>query len=384
MNSTAQSHGTPGPRTLLRECGAATLLLLLAFCAHAAQPGLDCIRCHGDLELLSRQSASQTQARDLWVDHAGFMASTHADFDCTDCHDGFERFPHDLNAVRSEQCAGCHDVSGEHLETSSHFRPGKTVECRSCHGLHDVSSDVATIDTRCQGCHSNIRRPTSDPHFENLYCSDCHGSHEMRAVMSETDASRFSACEDCHDDVAEAWEQDIHGSAKLGGTGNEPGGVGPASCINCHGSHDILPPDHTGFALRMLNRCATCHPDAAESARNTYHIKATALGSEIVAECADCHGAHGIYPASNEKSWVAPDNILKTCQQCHEYAEAKFAQYQPHPDPRSRDKNPFVFYSFWFMNILLVGVLGVFLLHTAAWWIRIAIDSRRGKEHGHG
>ncbi|NNM33338.1 MAG: cytochrome C, partial [Gemmatimonadetes bacterium] len=101
------------------------------------------------------------------------------------------------------------------------------------------------------------------------------------------------------------------------------------------------------------------------------------LGSEVAASCSDCHGAHGVFPAEDERSLTSAANLLQTCRTCHEEAEAGFELYQPHPDPRDREKNPYVFYSFWFMNLLLAGVLGVFLLHTLAWWIRIGVDLRR-------
>ena len=43
-----------------------------------------------------------------------------------------------------------------------------------------------------------------------------------------------------------------------------------------------------------------------------------------------------------------------------------------------------LFYSFVFMNALLVGVLGVFGLHTALWWARLLIDRRKGVAHDIG
>jgi hypothetical protein len=132
----------------------------------------------------------------------------------------------------------------------------------------------------------------------------------------------------------------------------------------------------------MVDRCASCHAEATRTANNTYHMKARALGSSIVAGCSSCHGSHEIHPASDERSSIAPAKLLATCQKCHEHATARFAEYQPHPDPTDRAKNPALFFSFWFMNALLVGVLGVFLLHTAAWWLRLWLDHRRGVEHG--
>ena len=104
----------------------------------------------------------------------------------------------------------------------------------------------------------------------------------------------------------------------------------------------------------------------------------------MAATCSDCHGAHGIEPASVPTSRVAEANLVETCGDCHPKARPAFVQYDAHPDPMDRDRNPVLFYSFWFMNSLLIGTLTVFGLHTILWWIRATIDRRRGVTHHTG
>jgi hypothetical protein len=91
--------------------------------------------------------------------------------------------------------------------------------------------------------------------------------------------------------------------------------------------------------------------------------------------------------ADNPTSRVAEANLVETCGACHDHARPGFVMYDSHPDPMNRERNPVLFYAFWFMNSMLIGTLTVFGLHTILWWIRMSIDKRRGVSHhggGHG
>jgi hypothetical protein len=133
----------------------------------------------------------------------------------------------------------------------------------------------------------------------------------------------------------------------------------------------------------MVTACGACHEDYARTYFGTYHGKATALGSEIVATCNACHGAHAIQPADSSASHVSNTRVVETCAACHPHADAQFVLYDSHPNPLDRERNAPLFYSFVFMNALLFGVVGVFTLHTALWWLRLWLDRRRGGTHGH-
>lgn len=138
------------------------------------------------------------------------------------------------------------------------------------------------------------------------------------------------------------------------------------------------------FATVSVERCSACHEHGARTFYNSYHGRATALGSRVSASCADCHGAHDILPDSFPASRVAQANLVETCRSCHEYARPAFVQYDAHPDPFNRARNPAIFYSFFIMNGLLVFVLLVFGGHTLLWWLRLWLDKRRGIIHGIG
>ena len=61
---------------------------------------------------------------------------------------------------------------------------------------------------------------------------------------------------------------------------------------------------------------------------------------------------------------------MATCQKCHPGTNEKFAQYDPHPNPKDRARNPLLHYTSIFMKWLLGSVMAFFGLHTALWFPR--------------
>lgn len=147
-------------------------------------------------------------------------------------------------------------------------------------------------------------------------------------------------CLDCHleleDEVltppAEAWEGDAHAEAGL-------------TCASCHGGDPTIDPEGD-FELAMdpakgyigvpdhqaiPEMCGRCHADAAYMRTYDPNIPVDQLaqywtsvhgqrvreGDEKVAECASCHGAHGILSTQDPRAPVYPTRIPDTCGQCH-------------------------------------------------------------------
>jgi hypothetical protein len=54
-------------------------------------------------------------------------------------------------------------------------------------------------------------------------------------------------------------------------------------------------------------------------------------------------------------------------------------QYQPHANARVRKLNPALYFIRLFMNLLLVGTLTFFVIHTALWLIRARYEQIRKK-----
>jgi hypothetical protein len=105
----------------------------------------------------------------------------------------------------------------------------------------------------------------------------------------------------------------------------------------------------------------------------------TARGFTRVAACADCHTSHDIFPASDERSSVAPARLVSTCQRCHEGANENFVGFDPHADKENRARNPFLYFTGKFMKNLLLFVFGFFGLHTALWFVGEVRERRRAR-----
>jgi hypothetical protein len=359
-----------------------------------------CLLCHGELEFLRRQAGSLERARTLLVPDDALAASAHGDMSCTTCHEGFDPFPHPA-AVNTEPCVSCHEEVSEVWAASVHAGEA-AAECSACHGVHDVApadtlrmpSGVAAMNLACTTCHGTSALPSSDPHAMEVSCASCHTPHATRTAAGPGSAvaplAQVETCGACHTEEADSARTDVHHEA-LVADGRASlallsGGQGPRppTCTSCHGAHGMLAPSHARFDQDMVDQCAVCHENYGDAYFGTYHGKATAVGSEIVATCDHCHGSHRIFPASDDRSWVAPGHLVETCGQCHEHASASFVEYDSHPNPLDRERNSALFFSFVFMNVLLFGVLVVFGLHTGLWWVRLILDDRRRASGGAG
>lgn len=109
-------------------------------------------------------------------------------------------------------------------------------------------------------------------------------------------------------------------------------------CVSCHGGDDTALDIGAAHGRRFIGRparaaiprlCAACH--SSEERMRPYnlpvdqlalyeisgHGRRLAQGDATVAVCSDCHGAHGVLPASDSRSSVHPLNVPRTCGRCH-------------------------------------------------------------------
>ena len=122
----------------------------------------------------------------------------------------------------------------------------------------------------------------------------------------------------------------------------------------------------------MMDQCGRCHEDEAETFFDTYHGKVSQLGSEGAAKCYDCHGTHDILPSRRSRLHAQPQRTssrpVPSATRAPTGSSPGYLTHATHHDP---DKYPFLFYSFWFMTLLLVGTLTFAILHTLAWLWRL-------------
>lgn len=175
------------------------------------------------------------------------------------------------------------------------------------------------------------------------------------------------------------WAGSVHGTAYLAGNTDAPG------CTGCHGDPESGEIETAAFHNGIPAACARCHADGALMASydvaadvyDTYQADYHGMMVEYYrakdpdtwryeAVCSDCHGAHAVYAADDPQSSVAAANLLATCQQCHQGAEASFADSGFGHYRTDRTAHPLVY---WIGNVyrygLIPGVIGLMLAYIA-------------------
>lgn len=380
------------------------LLLVLAGFLAAAPAQLrgqaECLACHGDKAM--RDSAGHSLA----VDADKFGASIHGSLQCGNCHADIKGYPHPDHPAKV-QCGACHADQSTALKGSVHA-DSADHPCTSCHGdAHtifpktDARSNVYPLNVprTCGVCHGNEGMakehglPSVYPTYvdsihgfalskEGLLvaanCQSCHGSHH---ILSHTNPASptFKAnipktCGACHAKIDADFEMGAHGKAVAAGDLKAP------VCSDCHTAHAILQPTEATFRMQSTPICGSCHQEKLSTYHDTFHSQLGFLGGYVeTARCWDCHAAHEVLPASDPRSPIAPANLVATCGRCHKGANASFVQYQPHANAHSIKLNPELYFVRLFMNVLLIGTLTFFVIHTILWLVRSRIDQVRKK-----
>jgi hypothetical protein len=209
-------------------------------------------------------------------------------------------------------------------------------------------------------------------------CTNCHTAHSelpRRDSASSVNPKNVPAtCGRCHHGIEEQFERSIHAAQISKSTKELP------VCNDCHTAHTIRRADEQGFKLDIMTKCGRCHEDIAKTYFDTYHGKVSQLGYTKTAKCYDCHGAHDILPIADPKSHLSRENVLQTCQKCHEGATRRFAGYLTHATHHDPEKYPFLFWTFWGMTSLLIGTFVFGGIHTLLWLPRALQMQREMKK----
>ncbi len=359
----------------------------------------DCLRCHEKKDIVSARDG-----RSLYVVADTLTQSKHAKISCSQCHA-------EVNAshvrpcetiTKKVECASCHAEMGQQYATSIHGKLGAKNDpnaptCKECHGTHavkgkdnPVSATFATnVPKLCARCHREgnkaavryagdehqiIERYTESIHGKGLMksgltvtamCTNCHTAHSVLprndAASSVNPANLPATCGKCHHGIQEQFQKSVH--SPLVTKTDKPLPV----CNDCHTAHTIRRTDEQGFKLTIMQQCGRCHGEIAKTYFDTYHGKVSQLGYTKTAKCYDCHGAHDILPVTAPESHLSRQNVVTTCQKCHEGATRRFAGYLTHATHHDPQKYPFLFYTFWGMTSLLIGTFVFGGIHTLLW-----------------
>ena len=193
-------------------------------------------------------------------------------------------------SVDNDTCLACHDTPGFQTELASGEPLYLTVDsvifgaythgrlgyaCVQCHeNIKGFPHDPITAETRrdfslnlytsCEKCHADQYDATLDSvhqkalaggNPEAAVCTDCHGIHDI----GPPDVPRSKipqTCEKCHSEIYTTYKESVHGSALIG-----DGNPDVPTCIDCHGVHNVAGPSDSEFHLSSPIICAECHAD---------------------------------------------------------------------------------------------------------------------------
>jgi predicted CXXCH cytochrome family protein len=199
--------------------------------------------------------------------------------------------------------------------------PKGELACADCHTDHLYPHNKENVKTvrefqieryaTCRNCHEdeytraqdsvhgqNIR----DGHLEAATCVDCHGGHDIQTP--DVPRQRISlTCGKCHGVIFDQYRNSVHGAALL-----EEDNPDVPTCIDCHGVHNINDPTTNLFRVRSPQLCAKCHTDS--SIMSKYNITTNVLDSYLT----DFHG-QTVALFDQKDPTVATNKAV--CYDCH-------------------------------------------------------------------
>lgn len=326
-------------------------------------PNQRCLKCHGD-ENEKTDTRDDGSIVNIYVEPKKIEDSVHGEQNCNSCHITITRVPH---REAPEVIVGCVEC---HRQTWADYKDDPE-------GKHErLGVVVEQIDSFLDSVHS---RPSSqDQSSTNATCYDCHDAHNIGTLGSHQRADHRlqnpEVCGACHEQELTDYRESDHGKAVL-----EKGDSESAVCSDCHTTHEIDSPKGDAVMLTITENCGSCHKEAQQTYRSSYHGQVNKLGYTNSAKCFDCHGGHKVLGVDDPTSSIHLDNRLETCNQCHEDAPEGFLGFHAHGNANDFDKYPFIWVTAKFMQLLIFGVLGFFWVHVILWFYREYQDRKAGK-----
>lgn len=179
-------------------------------------------------------------------------------------------------------------------------------DCLVCHGDNTLAITNAT--GRVISLFVDQAKFAASVHGTNL-CVSCHTDITSGHPDDNRPATLVN-CVRCHEQQGESYGASVHGLARKAGHEDA------ATCVDCHGSHDIqspLSPSSPLYFVRQAQTCGQCHKAEAADWTRSVHGKAIEGGDRDAATCTDCHSEHKIQALKDG----APLKISDVCSRCH-------------------------------------------------------------------
>jgi DnaJ-class molecular chaperone len=254
-----------------------------------------CLECHAESDFTSVDEAGNEIS--LFVDATLFAGSIHGEFGCVDCHVDVDMEVHPDGRLAEVDCNMCHDDIAEEYHKSIHFA-----------GAERGDQDVATC-ADCHGTHNIL--PASDPaarhHPLNIAktCARCHADPQITKAHDITIPNPL-----------QAYQNSVHGVAVLSESNFDA-----ATCVSCHGSHDVRAMGDSESPINWQHvpeTCGQCHGEIMAQYEESIHWRAAKKGIRNSPVCTDCHGEHAVRRHDDPASPVHPLRVSsQTCERCH-------------------------------------------------------------------
>jgi hypothetical protein len=250
------------------------------------------------------------------------------------------------NGANNQVCLGCHSnpaqqmkaangeiislyVDPDALKNSAHG--AKNIACVMCHTnisgyphpeYKPADRRQVTLDLyqTCKQCHGdNYQKSLDSVHQKAVasgnrlgaVCTDCHGAHDIRPP----DQPRWRialTCSKCHGAIFDQYKDSIHGSVLQKDNADVP------SCVDCHGVHNIADPTTQAFRLKSpTEMCGKCHTDAKRMSK--YNISTKVLSTYV----ADFHGTTTTIFQKQSPDQVTNKPVCFDCHGVHNIASVK-------------------------------------------------------------
>jgi hypothetical protein len=208
-------------------------------------------------------------------------------------------------------------------------KPGPTNDdCLGCHG----DKSAARADGRPVFVLPEVF--AASIHGEaGLACTDCH-QDLAHAELPHGEKLAAVSCSGCHEKPTAEYQKGVHAAARKKATEAHATPSLAATCIDCHGMHDIRPardPKSPTNHFNVPTTCLKCHanPKIAKGLdknpenlplhfKDSIHGRALSKsGLAVAPNCVSCHGVHEVRPRTDPESKVFRAKVPATCGSCH-------------------------------------------------------------------
>ncbi len=324
---------------------------------HRSEFGTDCARCHTTTSFVRRGLQLRLHRTTRFP-----LSGVHTTLDCERCHAASPAAAPVYVGTPSE-CEACHIDDYRGTSEPNHTELGFPTDCAACHSptvWDRARFDHARTEFPLVGSHRGLS--CSECHFDGVYdgkptaCRTCHTQDYTAASDPDHRAAGFSTdCESCH--AVSTWGDGRfdHAATEFPLTGSHA----PLPCAACHADR---------VYAGKPSDCYSCHRDEYETTSDPNHRAAG-----FPTDCAACHGTNRwgdaefdhdalyfpIYSGPHREAWsdcsdchLNPSNYsFFSCLDCHEHSDQQdvdddhsevsgysydsMACYQCHPQGRS-------------------------------------------------